>query len=476
MTRLTRLSAVTTSLSTLTLAIGAPLLLVASAQASHHDHPLAVVGPWLVIIEIVAFLRAPLRFVERSTTHRDAGRLATAWRLGAMESILTWPYRTWSQRHVDDMIREQFLDTSRFIEAELRGTTPIVALLSSWFGALLLSVLLLSDTSARGALLILGVLSALWCGGALLLAPLFERIEERNNARQREWAAAQDADNDVALAWHLLGEASSSPSSVEPRPLGRLRVSLVSTSAAAALASALVLLMRHQRLSYVSAALVTLFIVTGTDVHAGLLRLLARRAQSHAEQHDALSPHLSEHISGDAETVTINGTTFGPGDRLAVTGASGSGKSTLLRTLAGLEETNTQEIAWHSVDGHRIEKPTNVAWVPSWPRYLEGSLADVIRSGREVAVDEDAIATLDLPYAATDEVRHASSGQAVRIAVLRALAAAPGILLLDEPTAPLDADARQRLLTLLERFPGVVVIATHDPQVVEWATHRLALP
>jgi ABC-type lipoprotein export system ATPase subunit len=63
-----------------------------------------------------------------------------------------------------------------------------------------------------------------------------------------------------------------------------------------------------------------------------------------------------------------------------------------------------------------------------------------------------------------------SGGQQQRVAVARALVAAPDVLLADEPTAELDADNRERIIDLLAgvaRAGSIVVIASHDPDVVE---------
>ncbi len=63
-----------------------------------------------------------------------------------------------------------------------------------------------------------------------------------------------------------------------------------------------------------------------------------------------------------------------------------------------------------------------------------------------------------------------SGGQQQRVAVARALVAGPDVICADEPTAELDAENRERIMTLLAsaaRGGAIVVIATHDPDVIE---------
>ncbi|MEJ2677085.1 MAG: ATP-binding cassette domain-containing protein, partial [Acidihalobacter sp.] len=85
-----------------------------------------------------------------------------------------------------------------------------------------------------------------------------------------------------------------------------------------------------------------------------------------------------------------------------------------------------------------------------------------------------------LPAEALDwEVARCSSGERQRLALLRSLALAPRVLLLDEPTANLDADSRGRVETLVDKFRGeggAVLWVTHDPeQALRVAGRRLEL-
>jgi putative ABC transport system ATP-binding protein len=82
-------------------------------------------------------------------------------------------------------------------------------------------------------------------------------------------------------------------------------------------------------------------------------------------------------------------------------------------------------------------------------------------------------ATLDsvgLTDVADHLIEDMSGGQQQRVAVARALVTAPDLLCADEPTAELDAENRERIMTLLieaARAGSIVVIATHDPDVID---------
>jgi putative ABC transport system ATP-binding protein len=75
-------------------------------------------------------------------------------------------------------------------------------------------------------------------------------------------------------------------------------------------------------------------------------------------------------------------------------------------------------------------------------------------------------------------VEELSGGQRQRVAIARALAAAPRVLLADEPTAQQDAVTKARLLALLRDAAdagAAVLVATHDPEVVSVCDREVAL-
>jgi putative ABC transport system ATP-binding protein len=106
-------------------------------------------------------------------------------------------------------------------------------------------------------------------------------------------------------------------------------------------------------------------------------------------------------------------------------------------------------------------------------------LAEAIRGLEEERAAHDALAAVGLGERAGQRVSRLSAGEQVRVAVARALAVKPRLLLVDEPTARLDqanALTLAALLSSLARDTGAAVVcATHDPLVIEQADEELAL-
>jgi energy-coupling factor transporter ATP-binding protein EcfA2 len=168
-----------------------------------------------------------------------------------------------------------------------------------------------------------------------------------------------------------------------------------------------------------------------------------------------------------------------PGQRVLLTGASGSGKSTLLRALGGLLEPESGDTAGElSVDGalpgRRRQRVGMVFQDPD-------SQLVMTRSGDDVAFGlENAGTPPDLIWPAVDTALDAvgfdlgrdrataalSGGQKQRLVLAGALAARPGLLLLDEPTAQLDPDGADLVRAAVMRAVGdrsaTLVVVDHD--------------
>lgn len=177
-----------------------------------------------------------------------------------------------------------------------------------------------------------------------------------------------------------------------------------------------------------------------------------------------------------------------PGTRIALVGPSGSGKSTLLQAMAGFITPDAGRI---TIDGEPPGVPGRAAWIGQRPFLQHGSLADNIRLGRpwakRIDVEEAARRAGVLEFAAQlragldsqigERGRGFSGGQAQRIAIARALLSDAPLLLLDEPTAYLDAAAERRVLEALKRLASTgrtLVIATHHPAARTMA-HRVVI-
>ncbi len=162
-------------------------------------------------------------------------------------------------------------------------------------------------------------------------------------------------------------------------------------------------------------------------------------------------------------------------------GPSGAGKSTLLRLLAGLDGAQRGRIAHRgrlltdTARGVRVRpglrKTSMVAQQPALFPHLSVAanvaygLAGLDRERRRARVDE-MLELVDARHFAARRPRDLSGGEAQRIALARALAPRPRLLLLDEPFAALDGAASDALLARLQRWVtanGVqTVMATHD--------------
>jgi ABC-type sulfate/molybdate transport systems ATPase subunit len=167
------------------------------------------------------------------------------------------------------------------------------------------------------------------------------------------------------------------------------------------------------------------------------------------------------HRRGGQDVLTIEQLDLRAGERLAVLGPNGAGKTTLLRLLAGLDapatgrvEIDGEPIAHADADarrriGYATQRPgllstsviRNVELPLRW-RGLEGA------SRRAAALG--ALERLNVAHLADRKALSLSGGEAQRVSLARALAIEPGMLLLDEPAAGLDAEARRAFFDDLE--------------------------
>ena len=182
---------------------------------------------------------------------------------------------------------------------------------------------------------------------------------------------------------------------------------------------------------------------------------------------------------GDLTAVESAVATIPEAAAFLLTGPSGSGKTTLLNLIAGLEQPNTGEI-WleeTQVSGNGRLVPPHLRRcslvfedLALWPhmtvqRHLEFVTPHTVpRSQRERRCGEllESLEVGDLESSRPDQL---SLGQRRRVAIGRALASQPRILLLDEPLGGLDGELRERVTTWLldycQRSRITVVLATH---------------
>ena len=146
-------------------------------------------------------------------------------------------------------------------------------------------------------------------------------------------------------------------------------------------------------------------------------------------------------------------------------GPSGAGKSLLLRAIADLDP-NDGQVALDGRDRGSMSGPEwrrNVVYVPAEPGWWADSVGAHFTDWAAAAA---VLERLGVPAAAKDwPVARCSTGERMRLALVRGLMAAPKVLLLDEPTAALDAVAVEAVEMLIrERLAaGISVLwVTHD--------------
>ncbi len=188
-------------------------------------------------------------------------------------------------------------------------------------------------------------------------------------------------------------------------------------------------------------------------------------------------------------TLTVN-----KGDLIFLAGPSGAGKSTLLKMIAAMERPTSGTL---TVSGQNIGKLKNA----SLP-YLRRNLGLIFQEQR-LLLDRSVLANVMLPLLVTGATKaeaekrsraalervglsekiaakpeSLSGGEQQRVAIARAIVNRPQIILADEPTANLDRDNANYVLSALQSFHAAGVtclISTHDEQFLQSANHVVCL-
>jgi iron(III) transport system ATP-binding protein len=178
------------------------------------------------------------------------------------------------------------------------------------------------------------------------------------------------------------------------------------------------------------------------------------------------------------------------GDLVALLGPSGCGKTTLLRIIAGLETQDAGTIVQGGRDISRlpaIKRDYGIVF-QSYALFPNLTIFANVAYGlvnRRKGADEvrnrvtELLKLIGLPDSGGKYPGQLSGGQQQRIALARALATAPGLLLLDEPLSALDALERLRLRgeirTLQQRLGVTTVLVTHDQEEALSMADRIAV-
>ena len=173
--------------------------------------------------------------------------------------------------------------------------------------------------------------------------------------------------------------------------------------------------------------------------------------------------------------------TVADGEFVALLGPSGCGKSTLLRLIAGLDRPDEGTVTWDRVPqlGVVFQDPTLLPWASALDNVRLPLRLDGVPGAEQT---RRAVAALDRVGLAGFEAarpRELSGGMRMRVSLARALANAPGVLLMDEPFAALDEFTRHTLqddLRHMWRDAGCsVVFVTHSIYEAAYLASRVVL-
>jgi putative ABC transport system ATP-binding protein len=196
--------------------------------------------------------------------------------------------------------------------------------------------------------------------------------------------------------------------------------------------------------------------------------------------------------SGAAQVAALKGVSLAlkGGELTLLMGPSGSGKTTLLSILGCMltPTEGTVRVCGHSTDGAGPEdlallRREHVGFVfQSFHLFPTLSAADNVRLALDVrgeparsakARSREALAKVGLSHKTSAFPRELSGGEQQRVAIARAIVGNPSIILADEPTAALDGENGQAIMTILagiakEQGRGVLIV-THDPRLLPFA-------
>ena len=207
--------------------------------------------------------------------------------------------------------------------------------------------------------------------------------------------------------------------------------------------------------------------------------------------------NVSKVVRSGVEDLTILddvSMTIPDGEFVAITGASGSGKSTLLGLIAGLDAPSAGEI---SIDGDEVTKMSedqlaslrsekigfifqSFHLIPSLTAYENVLIPMEILGMKEArSRAEQLLEEVDLTNRGHHYPTELSGGEQQRIAIARAFANSPKILLADEPTGNLDSRNGQHifdLMTALHKQNNVtLILVTHDQALADKAQRQIRL-
>jgi len=478
------------------LLIGAIALLVDSATRPG----LRAVAVVLVVIELFAFVRSPLRYAERLSAHRLGYAAVTHWRRWLVVAVGQLDYSRWRHHASGDLLERALADTDQLQDLWLRFVIPALDTLA----VMVLGDVVVALLPPRGqwwdyALIL--IVSQLIAVVALAKLASVELRDDRALRAARGHYRGELVELSGAMPqMALLGRASlaerrlaETAGELQRREAG-LRARRRASSALVVVASLVALagVAQHPHTSHVWLVVAAVVGLATYDALGALRAALTAAVEVNGggERLEAIAtgaPHRSapwprdhalrlEHVDLEEDgrvLVRDASLRIEPGQHVALVGESGVGKSTLLRALAGLDDVAAGavlvgDVALRTLD--EIELRARLAYVVSEPGFTRGYALDVLTLGRTGSRDAlTDLTTLGLATERATRFDTLSRGEEARIALVRALYTAPVIVLLDELTAGLGHEETRAVLALLDSTSATVVVATHDEQVIEWA-------
>jgi len=221
-----------------------------------------------------------------------------------------------------------------------------------------------------------------------------------------------------------------------------------------------------------------------------------RRPVGTVRGHIATHQLVHQYANGQSALRELN-LTFQPGERVGLLGRPGSGKSTLLRILAGAIQPTQGEVRVDHAALHSIAPQDRVTWLAFKPQeapLMAGTLeSNILMNVPDDATPEQRMAALahavhvsaldidlasgalrlDLPV--EEYGANLSGGQRQKVALARALATRPRLLLLDEPTTGLDTETEHLIVQRLGALTDITLImVTHSAAALS-ITQRLVV-
>lgn len=206
-------------------------------------------------------------------------------------------------------------------------------------------------------------------------------------------------------------------------------------------------------------------------------------------------------LVNDAPIASLRAASFGYGDRavvshvdldvrrgdvVALLGPNGSGKSTLVKGILGLDDQLSGEVLLFGVPRSRFTEFTRLGYVPqrhSLSASVRATAAEIVEVGRlphrpwwrpssreDRGIVRESLEIVGLGDRLGEDVSTFSGGQQRRVLIARALAAQPDVLIMDEPTAGVDAANQRVLVEVLHRLAAAgttMVIVTHELAALE---------